>query len=120
MNHPGLRAGLRSDNHLPFRRELDGVPYEIHQDLPQPGDVTNQRNRYSIIQLVSEVQLVLRGFGGQQFEGLLDASPEVEGMLFKIEFTRLDFGEIEDVVDDRDQGVGGTVDGFNEVALLVG
>ena len=73
-----------------------------------------------IIQLVSEVQFLFGGLGRQKFEGLLDTGPQIERMLFKIQLARLDLREIQDVVDDRHQGVGGAVNGFDVVALFVG
>jgi len=41
-------------------------------------------------------------------------------VLLKVEPARLNFREIQDVVDNRDEGVGRTVDRLDEVSLFIG
>ena len=55
----------------------------------------------------------------QHVEGALDALAEREGLGLQLDLAGLDLGEVEDVVDDRQERLGGGVDGLREVALLV-
>ena len=69
---------------------------------------------------VGEVEVFFGGLGGEQVEGFLDAGVQFEGMAFEFQFAGLDFGEIENVIDDGEHGVGAGAGGFDVFALLVG
>ena len=101
-------------------RELDRVADEVDQDLAQPGDVADQDLRDGIIDDVGEVELLLGGLGRQQVERLLDAGMEFERMMLQLQLARLDLREIQDVVDDGQQGVGAAAGGLDILALFVG
>jgi len=100
--------------------ELDGVADEVGEDLAEAdgvdfdvpwdggGDPAEQVEVFGLGALGEEVE---RGFDELEKVGVGRA----EGHL-----ARFDFGEIEDVVDDGQQGVGAGADGFREVALLGG
>ena len=99
--------------------ELHGVADQIDQDLPQPGHVADQDLGNGVVHQAGEVEVLLGGLGRQQIQGLLDAGVEFEGMVFQFEFAGFDLGEVEDVVDDGQQGVGAAAGGLDVIALFV-
>ncbi len=113
-------AGGDFDDHLALVGELHGVADEVDQDLPQPGHVADQNLGDGVIHQAGQVEVLLRRLGRQQVQGLLDAGVELEGMVLQLELARFDLGEVEDVVDDRQQRVGAAAGGLDIIALLVG
>ena len=59
--------------------------------------------RHVVFHQISQVELLLGGPRTQQIKGVFDAGPHVERLLFQLQFAGLDFGEVEDVVDDRER-----------------
>ena len=76
--------------------------------------------RNAVVHLVGQVELLLRRLGGQQVERVLDAGAQVEGSALQFELAGFDLREVEDVVDDGEQGFAAGVDRFHVAALLVG
>jgi hypothetical protein len=70
--------------------------------------------------VVGELEFFGRGLEGEEVEGLFEAEGEFEGRALELHLAGLDFGEIEDVVDDGEEGFAGGADGVDEVALLAG
>ncbi len=100
--------------------ELDGVVDEVGDDLAEAGGVELDPGGEGGVDAVGEVEAAGGGEGGEEVEGLLDEGGEVEGDVFELEATGLDFGEIEDVVDDGEEGLAGLADGVDGVALVGG
>lgn len=71
-------------------------------------------------QLQIEHDGVVTFTGGEQVERFFKACAQLERMPLEVEHASLDLREVEDVVDDVQQPIGGAADGFDEVALLVG
>jgi hypothetical protein len=46
---------LGLDDYLALARELDSISHKIYQDLPESGDIPDQRNRHRAVQLVGKV-----------------------------------------------------------------
>ena len=107
------------DHDLAFVGELNGIADEIDEDLTKAGDVADEDFRDGIIDDIRKVEVFLSGFGSQEFECLFNAGVEFEGMMFQFELAGFDFGEIEDVIDDGQEGVGAAAGGFNVVTLFV-
>ena len=61
---------------------------------------------------------MLLGLGSQHFVDFFDRQPQVEGRKLDDQLASLDFGEIQDVVDDREQGFTGRADDLGVLALL--
>ena len=55
---------------------------------------------------------------GERLDGLLQAAPQVELGAVEIELARLDFREVQNVVDDGHQGIRRTLDHAQVLALL--
>ena len=114
-------AGRRNLQHdRAFAGELDGVADEVDQDLAQPPGVADDVGGHLGIDHPPQGEL-LRGRPGQEHaHDVADAVVHVEGNAFDLDLPRLDFREVEHVVDDREQGVGGALDGGGELPLLGG
>ena len=98
-----LQAGFERD--LSALRELDGVGREIRQYLPQAPGIAAHRKGNGGRNLAGELQALRFGLGCQKLDHLVDGVAQVEGALFQGDFARLDLGKVENVVDERQQGL---------------
>ena len=118
----GFRRLGQRDVHRDFAalRELHRVAGEVHHDLPQARHVANDGVGHVLLDEVAEVQAFRPGLGAEQFERLLDAGAQLEGMILQRHAAGFDLREVQDVIDDRQQRVAATADRLHAVALLVG
>ncbi len=116
------RRGVLVDRHrhhyLALFSELDGVAEQVGEDLAQAGHVSDDRLRRSRSDQVGQIQPLFARLRRQQVEGALDALAQVERLVLEIEPVGLDLGEIQDVVDDRQQRLGAVANGLGEFALF--
>ncbi len=123
----GRRAARRSahlgpsdgDEHLAALGELHRVGEKVQHDLTQPARVAHEDLWKILVDAVDELQALCRGGGGQDVQGGLDGLAQDERPSLELDAPGLDLGEVEDVVDDRQQGIAGGPDGLGVVALLV-
>jgi hypothetical protein len=115
-----LCGGTDLDDHFPLMRELDGVADQVDEDLPQSGHVTDNDPRDAVVDHVGQVEVRFGSLGRQQVQGFLDAGVKVEGVLLQFQLARLDFGEVEYVINDGEQGVSAAAGGLDVIPLLVG
>ena len=111
---------LHLDNDLSIFRELDGVPGEIDQDLSQPSGVSPRHHRNLRADRADQLQPLGMGPLRHQAGHVLDRIPQIELDAFNIQPPRFDLREVEDVIDDREQGLGGPRGGADEFELLLG
>ena len=118
----GLLIALQAhrQHHLAGFGELDRVGQQVEQDLPQPRHVAIQRRWHLVFEDIGDVKVLLGGTAADQVERRFDAFTQVEGMHLDVHPPGLDLGEVEDVVDDRQQRIARVADGGGEVALVVG
>ena len=111
---------LTTDGHddLASFGELHRVRQEVEQDLTQPADVAEEGDRQLLVDRVDELEALACGGGSHDVERGLDRVAEDEGVRVELDATRLDLGEVEDVVDDGQEGVTGGSDRLGEVAPL--
>ena len=104
----------------PLLGELDRVVDEVRQDLAEAQRVAQQVLRDAGRDVGQELQpLVVRLLRGERGDGADDlVELEVGGL--DVELAGLDLGEVEDVVDDRQQRGAGVVDLADVIALLGG
>ena len=69
------------------------------------------------VKVADEFETFAVGHVGDEVEGVLDGFAEVVGDFFDFEFAGFDFGEVEDVVDDGEEGFARGADGADEVFL---
>ena len=129
MKLPGFRLLAGSfrrgkDFHLDddFTRggELDSVADQVDEHLPQPGHIAAHLRRNAIVHLVGEVQLLLRRLRRQQVKRVFNARAQVKRLVLQFELAGLDLREVEDVVDDGEQGFAAGIDRLHVAVLLVG
>ncbi len=121
LKSSGAAAGRSDlDGDLALVGEFNGVANEVDQDLPQAGDVADQNFGNGVVHDISQIQPFLGGLGGQQVQRLFDAGVQLKGMAFQIQFPGFDFGKVQNVVDDGQQGVGAAAGRLDVFALFVG
>ncbi len=106
-------------HHLTGLGELDGIAYQIDEDLAQAQGIAQQLVGHIGIDAEPECQLLGSGLGPQKPVQIAQHVRETEFEPLQIELARFDLGEIEDVVDDAQQGAGRTVDPLEIVTLAV-
>jgi len=116
----GAAQDRDADHDLALRGELHGVSEQVDQHLTQARDVPLHDGRDIWFELAGDVQALLRGLLRHQVERALDAVPQREGLALQLELTRLDLGEIQDVVDDDQQRVAAEAHRLGVVALVGG
>ncbi len=107
--HLGVRAADRDPNR-PARGEFDRVAHEIEQDLHDADPVAAHTAGHA--RTHGESQSHALGAGGcrEQVDHVLGRARRLEIGFTKLEMVRLDFRQVEDVVDDRQQRVAGAQD----------
>jgi hypothetical protein len=90
--------------------ELDRVPHEIEDDLPQSAGVTLQHVGDVRSDIIGKLQPLGVGADGHGLQGVAQtiAQQEIDGI--ELELARLDLREIENVIDDGEESVGRRLD----------
>src|SRR5712675_2180997 len=103
---------------LPFVSELDGIPGEVDDHLLQTPWVAYElvRNRDSDAEI--QIQPLQARSGCQRFDHFGQAAAKLEFHWLEFKRACLDLGKVENVVDHREQGVGGKLDYLEILALV--
>jgi hypothetical protein len=115
---PGF-ALFHRQHDLALLGEFDRVAEQVDQDLAQAGHIAFDAGRHVVVHDVGDVESFFDGAPGRQVQRGFDAFAQVEGLEFHVHPARLDLAEVEDVVDDGEQGVARVADGFGVVALFI-
>ena len=99
-------------------RELEGVAQQVDEDLAQADGVAAHLARQVRRQQAEEFEPLLRGRQAQGAHGFFDGRAQVEGAQFQFELPGLDLGQVQDAVDEVQQGFGGRLDDVQGPALL--
>ena len=100
--------------------ELHRVAEEVDEDLLEANRVAAQVGGHVGGHPGDDLQVLGLRAVGEQLGAALDGFAEVEVRRFEGELAGLNLGEVEDVVDDVEQGVGTGENGLGELALLRG
>ncbi|MNZ61527.1 hypothetical protein D3C78_796260 [compost metagenome] len=103
-----------------FVGELDGIAHQVGQHLLQALRVADQVQRGVSVDQADQLQVLLVGGRGEDGQGVLDQLAQVERDVLEDQFAGLDLREVEDLVDDAEQAVGGLLDGSQVIALAPG
>ena len=106
------------DGDLTALGELEGVAEQVGEHLAQAPRVAAQRRRNVCVHERRELQAFAAGDERRQVTRVLHRVAQVEVQGLDLEFAGLDLGEVEDVVDDREQRLGAALHREREVALL--
>ncbi len=110
----------RADHHGAFVGELDGVADQVGQHLLEPQRIAHQRQRRVAIDKADQLQLLgVRG-RAEDGQGVLDQVAQVEGHALQHQLAGFDLREVENLVDDAQQAVGGLFDGRQVILLARG
>ena len=106
------------DGHFAPFGELDGVADEVDQDLPEPPRVADQCVRNVRLDVVNQLEALRVRAQRQRLEDFPQAVPQAELDRLEVQPARLDLREIEDVVQDRQQRIGGGLQRLEVLALF--
>ncbi|MCX6606309.1 MAG: hypothetical protein NTV52_22335, partial [Acidobacteria bacterium] len=102
-----------------MRREFDGVADEVEHDLADAAGVSEEDLGGVGHPIEDEFDVGIGEFGGEEFADFDGGEVDIGGDGFDGELAGFDFREVEQVVDDGQEGFAGVADGFDELALVV-
>ncbi|MNS55130.1 hypothetical protein D3C72_879560 [compost metagenome] len=106
------------DQHFTFIGFLQGVFQQAQQSLAQAGRVAADHPRYLRLDKADQFDVLLFGLGPVDAQAVVDQGIEVELHIVQFDLPGLELGDVENLVDQRQQFVAGAVDGLHVVALL--
>src|SRR5215470_11208810 len=115
-----LTLSLNVQHHFALVSELDGITHKVDDDLSQTNRVAEDAIRQIGLNVAAQLQLFLMSARGKQAYSVLEGVAEIEVSLVEFELPCLDLREIEQVIDQREQGIGRILDRAKVFALLAG
>ena len=100
--------------------EFDGVSDQVDDDLPQAIGIADHRAGHVGAGVMNEFQALLGGVAGADLQGIADDLADVELDFFQLQAARLDLREVENVVEQMQQRIGGLLDDIEITLLLSG
>ena len=100
-----LRHEARLYRDLAFPGELDRVAREVREDLAQPARVAPEVGRHVGGCRADEFEPLVVGAQGDGGGEVVEHGTQVEIEHFQVELARFDLGEVENVVDQPEQGL---------------
>ena len=113
-----LRHAAQAYLHRARLGEFDGIAHQIHPHLPQPVGVAHGQCGHLPVHLQHERQPLGACRRLEQGERVLQNLPRAERNALELHLIGLDLGEVEDVVDERKQGIAGDEDVVDKAVLL--
>jgi len=113
----GFLRGADGDHDLAGGCELDSVGQQVHHHLTQAGHVADQGRGAVGGDVGKQVQPLVAGLGGHQFQRPFQQVLNIEGLVLKLQGARLDLGVVQHVIDDAEQRVTAGADGLQVVPL---
>ncbi len=113
-------GGPNFEGDLAFFREFEGVAEEIDENLAEADGIANQFIRNGGRHIGDEFQRFLRGADAEGLDDISDQLAEAKVNIFELHETGLDFGKVEDVIDDGQEGAGGFLGEGEVFPLFVG
>ena len=113
----GLALPLHVQHHFAFLSELQRVAHQIENDLSQAVVVANHHVGHVEMDIERQFQSQPIGADGKQFHGVSETLAQVERLVVQHELSGLDLGEVQDIVDDRQQSFARFPDRGEKIAL---
>jgi hypothetical protein len=98
--------------------ELDGVACEIDYDLPEAAGIADQFIGHVGLDFASEFEAFLMRAQSERFHCVAETIAEIEVDCVDVELAGFDFGVVENVVDQSQQGIRGELGHVQVFALL--
>ena len=117
-SRPASMPRLRADGHRALLGELVGVAREVEQRLPDPRLVGAHRAEVGGA-IDHHLVAVLRRHRADGLHHVLDQRRDREGLDVEVHLAGLDLGQIEDVVDQREQVLGRAQHALERLELVV-
>ena len=99
--------------------ELQGIVQQVGEDLAQPGGIANHRQRGRGVHIQAQLQALGPGLEAQHRLHILHHGQQIEVQGLEDQLPGLDLGEVEDVVDEGQQGLAAGADGLGILPLLI-
>ena len=106
----GLRRADADQDHAAFFGEFDGVADQVGEDLLESQGIAHQGLGDTGVDVHQELDAVFGHLGMKDVHHPVEDLVQHEGPGFKGHLFGLDLGEVQDIVDDAQQGIGGGVD----------
>ena len=102
-------AARAAHDHAAVLGEFDGVADQIDQNLTEAARVADDGARHVLGEIAHQLQALLFRTLDEEAQRVAHLVVEVERPRIEFEFARLDARDVEQVVDDRQQGLAGAV-----------
>ncbi len=106
------------EGHGPGRREFDRVVQQVEQHLPQPVRIAVKRFGQARIEARLDGQRGLEGRPAHHRDRVVEEGAHRERNRIELELSGLDLRDVENVVDDGEQGLAGDADQLQVAAVL--
>ncbi|MNF93949.1 hypothetical protein D3C84_766430 [compost metagenome] len=106
------------DQDFAFIGFFQGVFKQAQQRLAQACRVTADHPRHLRLDEADQLDVLLLGLGAEDAQAVFDQCVEIELHIIQFDLSGLEFGNVENFVDQCQQFVAGTVDGLHIIALL--
>ena len=114
LGQPGV---AQRNHHLPLRRELDGVAPQVDEHLLQPHGVAQQHIGQGGVNIKQHFQVFAAHVGRQHHREVAQQAVQSKRHALQRHLAGLDFGEIQNVIEQTQQRLGRPL-GFAGVVLL--
>ena len=108
-----------ADQNMTAQRELHRVADEVGQDLAHPPGVADELGGQEHVVVQQQVQRLLLHLRAHQHQNLVHAGFQIERIAAQLDPVGLDLGEVEDVVEDLQQGGPGVADRVDVEPLFI-
>src|SRR5215510_1320299 len=105
-----LALSLNVQHHLAFLCELDGITDKVDDDLSETNRVAANAIRQIGLNVTAQLQIFLVSARGKQAHCVFESVAEIEVRLVQFDLPCLNLREIEQVIDQREQGICGVLD----------
>src|SRR5579862_9182688 len=92
-----------ANNDFAFGSEFQRVAQQVDQNLAQTRSIADKGSRNAVFHVIDELEIFLDGFGREKVQGIFEAGTQLEGLAVELEFSGFDFGEIQNVIGDRQE-----------------
>ena len=108
---------LDVDDDFPLRGEFDRVAGKIDQDLTEPSRIANQVIGHVGVDAKDELEALGMGPQREKAQRIFQKAPQIERFRIKLDLAGVDPREVEQVLDQNQEGIGRGPDNLEVLAL---